>query len=85
MACGAEGVSEPTVTWKKTRNQKIVGYGEKFTMANTKESDDGRYICIASNELGLDAKEMTLNVQSKHVVYFIFEIFKLGFLGKLKL
>lgn len=72
--CGAEGVPEPTITWRKTSNQKIVGYGEKFTMANTNGSNDGRYICIARNELGEVAKEVTLNVQSKCVVYFISKI-----------
>ena len=81
MVCGAEGVPEPIVTWRKTSNQKIVGYGKKFTIANTKGSDDGRYICIARNELGDDAKEVTLNVQSKCVVVFIFENFKLCFLN----
>jgi len=68
MVCGAEGVPEPIVTWRKTSNQKIVGYGKKFTIANTKGSDDGRYICIARNELGDDAKEVTLNVQTRPTI-----------------
>ena len=67
MVCGTKGVPKPKVTWRKIsdNNVKIVGYGEKFTIANTKGSDDGTYTCTARNELGSDAKEVTLNVQSK--------------------
>ena len=67
MVCGTKGVPKPKVTWRKIsdNHDKIVGYGEKFTIANTKGSDDGRYTCTASNQLGSDAKEVTLNVQSK--------------------
>ena len=45
-------------------DEKIVGQGEQFTIANTSGSDDGKYTCRAKNELGSDSREVTLNVQS---------------------
>ena len=69
MVCEAEGVPEPTVTWKKAGNDTIVGYGEKFTIVNTKGSDDGKYTCTARNDLKPpDEQVVILNVQSKCAV-----------------
>ena len=65
MVCRADGVPRPTVYWVKTSNEKRVGEGEQFTIANTSGSDDGKYTCNAKNELGGDSREVTLNVQSK--------------------
>ena len=65
MVCRTEGVPRPTVYWVKTSNEKRVGEGEQFTIANTSGSDDGKYTCNAKNELGGDSRQATLNVQSK--------------------
>ena len=65
MVCETKGIPKPRVSWRKISTDKIVGYGEKFTIANTKGSDDGKYTCIARNELGAAAQDVTLNVQSK--------------------
>ena len=66
MVCRAGGVPRPTITWVKglSGDEKIVGVGEQFTIANTSGSDDGKYTCRAKNELGSDSREVTLNVQS---------------------
>ena len=67
MVCRAGGVPRPTITWVKAlagNNEKIVGVGEQFTIANTSGSDDGKYTCRAKNELGSDSREVTLHVQS---------------------
>ncbi|XP_068687443.1 protein turtle homolog B-like isoform X1 [Montipora foliosa] len=68
MVCWTEGVPKPKVTWKKSSNDQIVGDGEMFTIVNTTGLDDGKYTCTATNELGTDSKEVTLNVQTRPVI-----------------
>ena len=68
MVCRANGVPTPKIIWKKTGSGKELGYGEQFVIVRTKGSDDGTYTCTAANELGQDAREITLNVQSKYEV-----------------
>ena len=65
MVCGADGVPRPTITWKKMSRGKIVAEGEEFHIVAVSETDDGVYICFAQNELGVDSREVTLDVQSK--------------------
>ena len=79
MVCRAGGVPRPTITWVKVvaGNEKSVGEGEQFTIANTSGSDDGKYTCRATNELGSDSREVILNVQSTSEVVsqvFVFKV-----------
>lgn len=65
MACRADGVPQPTITWMKTGNSEILTHGEQLQIFNSSSGDDGTYTCIAKNYLGNDSREITLNVQSK--------------------
>ena len=66
MVCRANGVPTPKIVWKKTGSNKELGSGEQFVIVKPKGSDDGTYTCTATNELGQDSREVTLNVQSKY-------------------
>ena len=66
MICRANGVPTPKIIWKKLGNSKELAYGEQFLIVDTSGSDDGTYTCTATNDLGQDSREITLNVQSKY-------------------
>ncbi|CAH3172596.1 unnamed protein product, partial [Porites lobata] len=68
MVCGADGVPRPTITWKKMSRGKIVAEGEEFHIVAVSETDDGVYICFAQNELGVDSREVTLDVQIRPTI-----------------
>ena len=68
MVCRANGVPTPKIIWKKSGNSKELAYGEQFLIVDTSGSDDGTYTCTATNDLGQDSREITLNVQSKYAV-----------------
>lgn len=71
MLCRADSVPEPTITWRKKGSSEVLTYGEQLHIVNANSSDDGSYTCTASNYLGQDTKEVTLNVQSKLNLLFI--------------
>ncbi|KAL9964644.1 hypothetical protein ACROYT_G028318 [Oculina patagonica] len=68
MACHADGVPQPTITWMKTGNSEILTRGEQLQIFNSSSGDDGTYTCIAKNYLGNDSTEITLNVQTRPVI-----------------
>ena len=71
MLCRADSVPEPTITWRKKGSSEVLTYGEQLHIVNAYSSDDSAYTCTASNYLGQDTKEVTLNVQSKLNLLFI--------------
>lgn len=65
MLCRADGLPKPHVIWRKKGSSEVLGIGEQFHVFNAQNIDNGLYSCAASNYLGEDTKEVTLNVQSK--------------------
>lgn len=78
LECFAEGTPSPTVQWKRPERDQTADEGLRglsspfYTTAqslihkyNTDRSDEGTYICHASNEAGEDQKYITVLVQPK--------------------
>ena len=65
MLCRADGLPKPKIVWKKKGSSEVLEIGEQFHVLNAQDIDNGLYSCTASNYLGEDTKEVTLNVQSK--------------------
>lgn len=66
----AEGVPIPTITWSKTDGSAIqsqaVITSQGLHLYSVSSSDDGTYICSASNTLGTNTTTATITVTSKN-------------------
>ena len=56
LKCDIFGYPSPTITWTRSRkslpiNRHVID-GDKLTIENTTEDDDGAYLCQGANELG---------------------------------
>lgn len=70
IPCSAQGIPPPTVTWFRGRSAVLID-GRQFTrgldgalsISNIQLPDAGIYKCVASNAVGSDTSEITLQVQ----------------------
>ncbi|NWW94587.1 ROBO2 protein, partial [Rhynochetos jubatus] len=52
------GHPEPSISWKKNgaqlsdKNERLTIRGGKLMLANTRKSDAGAYVCVATNVVG---------------------------------
>ncbi|XP_071821894.1 hemicentin-1-like isoform X3 [Apostichopus japonicus] len=81
IPCVAVGTPKPIITWRKDRRMVDVtdGYAiqESGTLLirSTQLYDSGRYACVAQNEAGHDAMELTLEVHVPPMVTPVLETY----------
>lgn len=75
LECAAYGEPPPLVTWQ--RNGVRVETGLRYVVdesvlkiIDTRSSDSGIYVCVATNEAGTDQQAFTLEVLSKIVIHY---------------
>ncbi|CAD6189244.1 unnamed protein product [Caenorhabditis auriculariae] len=73
--CPASGSPQPTITWIRdgetlsaTGRHVFLDGGRQLQISNTETSDKGRYTCIATNSVGSDDLETTLDVIAPPVI-----------------
>ena len=64
--CNATGIPDPVITWTKEgvdlpRRHSVMN--DVLTLARLVSSDEGRYICTATNAAGFSQKPVTLTVE----------------------
>ncbi|EGT58022.1 hypothetical protein CAEBREN_29713 [Caenorhabditis brenneri] len=70
LHCPAKGNPTPVITWLKdgvavdeeNRRYSVLDGGKQLQISNTEGNDQGRYTCIATNSVGSDDLENTLEV-----------------------
>uniref|UniRef100_A0A8B9SME3 Hemicentin 1 n=1 Tax=Anas platyrhynchos TaxID=8839 RepID=A0A8B9SME3_ANAPL len=75
IPCSAQGIPPPTVTWFRGRSAVLID-GRQFTrgldgalsISNIQLPDAGIYKCVASNAVGSDTSEITLQVQESPTI-----------------
>lgn len=74
LECNASGEPPPLVTWQ--RNGVRVETGLRYVVddrvlkiIDTRSSDSGIYVCVATNEAGTDQQAFTLEVLSELFLY----------------
>uniref|UniRef100_A0A674IMN9 Hemicentin-1 n=1 Tax=Terrapene triunguis TaxID=2587831 RepID=A0A674IMN9_9SAUR len=75
IPCNAQGIPPPTVTWFKGRNTMLIDGGQyisnpdgTLSISKVQLSDSGIYKCVASNIVGSDELEITIQVQEPPTV-----------------
>lgn len=69
LECSAVGIPQPSVSWKKDQQPS----SSPFSVApyatihkyNARRTDEGLYVCVASNDAGIDEKYISVVVQPK--------------------
>ncbi|CAG0919293.1 unnamed protein product [Notodromas monacha] len=77
LDCIATGYPEPTVTWRRAKNEPfsgldgaVVTYGEELLIPNATKLDRGTYYCMAWNGVGKGVRRrMSVSVQFKPDVW----------------
>ncbi|XP_061680955.1 hemicentin-1 isoform X2 [Syngnathoides biaculeatus] len=71
LACVANGVPQPTLSWEKDGVPLGEGTGEytilpsgELVIDTAQPGDAGRYTCVATNEVGHDSQTVTLSVHT---------------------
>ncbi|XP_056893820.1 hemicentin-1 isoform X2 [Takifugu flavidus] len=74
LMCVAEGVPQPSLHWEKDGRPLTESLGEptilpsgELIIDSVQPEDAGRYICVATNEVGQDSGTVTLSVQTHPV------------------
>lgn len=70
LECDSQGEPTPLITWQ--RNGVLVETGDRYIVddkvlkiIDTRSSDSGIYVCVATNEAGNDQQAFTLEILSK--------------------
>lgn len=64
--CNASGIPEPVITWAKEGMilpRRHLVANDVLTVTSIVGSDEGRYLCTATNVAGLSQKPVTLTVE----------------------
>ena len=72
LHCQATGSPTPRLSWKRTGHGSALRHwratGEKLKIGNVSLSDNGTYICTASNGFSTASAQITLKVQGKEKI-----------------
>ncbi|XP_031564782.1 fibroblast growth factor receptor 2-like isoform X2 [Actinia tenebrosa] len=52
LTCAANGKPRPVITWLKDSQVVQENYTEQYVIRSTERKDDGKYYCVAENEVG---------------------------------
>ena len=75
LVCRATGQPAPSLTWMQngvqiTGDSHRVISGDQLEIKQFRTSDEGSYSCVASNRLGVDERNFTIAMKSKHLLNF---------------
>ncbi|KAK0404392.1 hypothetical protein QR680_017436 [Steinernema hermaphroditum] len=67
MECRAQGEPRPVVTWQRNgvrveTGDRYIAEGDVLKVIDTRTADSGIYVCVATNEAGIDQQAFTLEV-----------------------
>ena len=72
LHCQATGSPTPRLSWKRTGHGSALRHwratGEKLKIGNVSLSDNGTYICTASNSFSTASAQITLKVQGEETI-----------------
>ena len=68
---------EPSLAWSKVHGKmpigryNIINYNTEFTISNVQQSDEGEYLCRASNRNGVQDHMIQIDVQGENEMSFM--------------
>jgi len=63
LLCQADGLPEPSFSWKFNGNLANGAVQNAFTLPNVVVNDTGNYTCVAANDLGVKESTRVVDVE----------------------